>query len=216
MTSSPKNSKPKTKEEQEAEEFRRHIQEQIQKIWEKSLKDFYSRSLKWTVKGLDLNEHHDKDWDLVKQAYRETLSYFYKKQWIPPGAPIKLHRLARRDAIKMWKRYPHAALAVAGFAETAQSVSGDFEYRLHIAEDWRRLGFSVHEIVAHEMVHIEQTSRGDLEANGTRIRWKGVPSDSWYDIEYKKLPWEEEAFGRMYMIARQVNLLNGRDPAARL
>jgi hypothetical protein len=49
--------------------------------------------------------------------------------------------------------------------------------------------------IEHEMVHIDQMKRGDLDYNDTTVTWKGkkYPRASMKEGS-KKLPWEVEAY----------------------
>jgi hypothetical protein len=51
------------------------------------------------------------------------------------------------------------------------------------------------EIIAHEMVHIDQIKRGDLDYDNQNVYWKGkkIPRSSIKEGD-KGLPWEVEAW----------------------
>ena len=49
--------------------------------------------------------------------------------------------------------------------------------------------------ISHEMVHIDQMKRGDLDYTDTHVMWKGKEySRATMDEGNKKLPWEVEAY----------------------
>ena len=49
--------------------------------------------------------------------------------------------------------------------------------------------------ISHEMVHIDQIKRGDLNYTDTDVTWKGKKySRAAMDEGNKKLPWEMEAY----------------------
>ena len=51
------------------------------------------------------------------------------------------------------------------------------------------------EAIAHEMVHIDQMQRGDLNYDDDNVYWKGkVYPRSKMDEGAKNLPWEAEAY----------------------
>lgn len=47
--------------------------------------------------------------------------------------------------------------------------------------------------LAHEMVHVKQYLRGELDSSGNKYKWKGRNADGW---QYDNQPWEKEAYGR--------------------
>ena len=51
------------------------------------------------------------------------------------------------------------------------------------------------DIIAHEMVHIDQMKRGDLDYDNKNVYWKGkvIPRSSIKEGD-SALPWEEEAY----------------------
>ena len=51
------------------------------------------------------------------------------------------------------------------------------------------------EVIDHEMVHIDQMKRGDLDYNSTHVFWKGkyYPRSKMKEGD-KNLPWEKEAY----------------------
>ena len=50
-------------------------------------------------------------------------------------------------------------------------------------------------VIAHEMVHINQMKRGDLDYDDDNVYWKGKAySRSTMKEGSKKLPWEAEAY----------------------
>jgi len=51
------------------------------------------------------------------------------------------------------------------------------------------------EVIKHEMVHIDQMKRGDLDYDDNYVYWKGKKySRKKMDEGNKKLPWENEAY----------------------
>ena len=53
------------------------------------------------------------------------------------------------------------------------------------------------EVIAHEMVHIDQMKRGDLDYDNKNVYWKGkvIPRSSIKEGA-KNLPWEKEAYNK--------------------
>jgi hypothetical protein len=53
----------------------------------------------------------------------------------------------------------------------------------------------VHDVVAHEKIHLDQMKRGDLDYDDDNVYWKGKKY-SRADMEEgaKNLPWEAEAY----------------------
>ena len=53
----------------------------------------------------------------------------------------------------------------------------------------------VHDVIAHEKIHLEQMKRGDLDYDDDFVYWKGKKY-SRADMEEgaKNLPWENEAY----------------------
>ena len=50
-------------------------------------------------------------------------------------------------------------------------------------------------VIKHEMVHIDQMKRGDLDYDDDYVYWKGKKySRAKMDEGNKKLPWEDEAY----------------------
>ena len=51
------------------------------------------------------------------------------------------------------------------------------------------------EVIDHEMVHIDQMNRGDLDYDDDNVYWKGktYPRDEMEEGD-KQLPWEQEAW----------------------
>jgi len=50
-------------------------------------------------------------------------------------------------------------------------------------------------VVDHEMVHIDQMKRGDLEYDNSNVYWKGKKYSRASMVEgAKNLPWEKEAY----------------------
>lgn len=64
----------------------------------------------------------------------------------------------------------------------------EFEVEINKEQSLRRLL----ETVAHELVHVKQYARGELQE--THLAWKGQPVDP--NTNYWDLPWEIEAHGR--------------------
>ena len=53
------------------------------------------------------------------------------------------------------------------------------------------------EVIDHEMVHIDQMRRGDLDYNATHVFWKGkYYPRSEIKEGAKNLPWEKEAYNK--------------------
>jgi len=53
----------------------------------------------------------------------------------------------------------------------------------------------LNEVVKHEMVHIDQMKRGDLDYDDKNVYWKGkVNPRSKMNEGAKNLPWEDEAY----------------------
>lgn len=51
------------------------------------------------------------------------------------------------------------------------------------------------EVIKHELVHIDQMKRGDLNYDNNNVYWKGkVISRSKINEGNKNLPWEKEAY----------------------
>ena len=53
------------------------------------------------------------------------------------------------------------------------------------------------DVIAHEMVHIDQMKRGDLDYDDKNVYWKGriIPRSSIKEGD-KNLPWEKEAYNK--------------------
>jgi hypothetical protein len=53
------------------------------------------------------------------------------------------------------------------------------------------------DVIAHEMVHIDQMKRGDLDYDDKNVYWKGkvIPRSSIKEGA-KNLPWEKEAYNK--------------------
>ena len=53
------------------------------------------------------------------------------------------------------------------------------------------------DVIAHEMVHIDQMKRGDLDYDNKNVYWKGkvIPRSSIKEGA-KNLPWEKEAYNK--------------------
>ncbi len=55
----------------------------------------------------------------------------------------------------------------------------------------------IDKVVDHEMVHIDQFKRGDLDYDDKNVYWKGKTySRSKMQEGAKKLPWEKEAYDK--------------------
>jgi hypothetical protein len=53
------------------------------------------------------------------------------------------------------------------------------------------------EVIKHEMVHIDQIKRGDLNYDNKNVYWKGKTySRSKMNEGAKNLPWEKEAYNK--------------------
>jgi hypothetical protein len=53
------------------------------------------------------------------------------------------------------------------------------------------------EVIDHEMVHIDQMKRGDLDYDNNYVYWKGKKySRKTMDEGAKNLPWEAEAYNK--------------------
>ena len=53
----------------------------------------------------------------------------------------------------------------------------------------------VHDVVAHEKVHLDQMKRGDLDYDDENVYWKGKKySRASMKEGAKNLPWEKEAY----------------------
>ena len=55
----------------------------------------------------------------------------------------------------------------------------------------------IQEVIDHEMVHIDQMKRGDLDYDNKNVYWKGkvIPRSSIKEGA-KNLPWEKEAYNK--------------------
>ena len=54
---------------------------------------------------------------------------------------------------------------------------------------------SIQKVINHEMIHIDQFKRGDLDYDENNVYWKGVTySRSKMKEGAKNLPWEKEAY----------------------
>ena len=55
----------------------------------------------------------------------------------------------------------------------------------------------IQEVIDHEMVHIDQMRRGDLDYDNKNVYWKGkvIPRSSIKEGA-KNLPWEKEAYNK--------------------
>lgn len=63
------------------------------------------------------------------------------------------------------------------------------------------------EVLCHEMVHAEQYHEGRLEHTGRMYKWNGQLNSNrgtTYNA-YREQPWEQEAFARQAVLAKQVN-----------
>jgi len=53
------------------------------------------------------------------------------------------------------------------------------------------------EVVKHEMIHVDQIKRGDLDYDDNNVYWKGEKySRKSMDEGAKNLPWEKEAYDK--------------------
>jgi hypothetical protein len=63
------------------------------------------------------------------------------------------------------------------------------------------------EVIAHELIHIQQYNSGDLIYYDGKVWWKGEEFDL-SNIEYTKRPWEDDAFANQsQMISTIENIL---------
>ena len=55
----------------------------------------------------------------------------------------------------------------------------------------------IQEVINHEMIHIDQMRRGDLDYDNKNVYWKGkvIPRSSIKEGA-KNLPWEKEAYNK--------------------
>ena len=55
----------------------------------------------------------------------------------------------------------------------------------------------VQDVINHEMIHIDQMRRGDLDYDDKNVYWKGriIPRSSIKEGD-KNLPWEKEAYNK--------------------
>jgi len=64
-----------------------------------------------------------------------------------------------------------------------------------INKDVSPLELKKNKTISHEMVHIDQMKRGDLDYTDTHVMWKGKKySRATMDEGNHKLPWELEAY----------------------
>jgi len=64
-----------------------------------------------------------------------------------------------------------------------------------INKDVSPLELKKNKTISHEMVHIDQMKRGDLDYTDTHVMWKGKKySRATMEEGSKKLPWEIEAY----------------------
>ena len=53
----------------------------------------------------------------------------------------------------------------------------------------------VHDVIAHEKIHLDQMKRGDLDYDNENVYWKGKKySRASMEEGAKNLPWEKEAY----------------------
>tara|TARA_R100000935_G_scaffold15845_1_gene31685 strand:- start:834 stop:1142 length:309 start_codon:yes stop_codon:yes gene_type:complete len=53
----------------------------------------------------------------------------------------------------------------------------------------------VHDVIAHEKIHLDQMKRGDLDYDDENVYWKGKKySRASMEEGAKNLPWEKEAY----------------------
>ena len=88
-------------------------------------------------------------------------------------------------------------------------------YRITIKDQWNENiidldpRYSFHKIVvcmSHEIIHAIQAKRGDLKTVEDLYLWKDkiYLSQSKSLKEFKKLPWEKEAFSNQYKVAKEL------------
>lgn len=81
-------------------------------------------------------------------------------------------------------------------------LPGDHAYRMLI--DPTLKGKDLVNTISHEMAHLDQYERGDLnETPDRQLYWKGQKADT-FGKKYQDRPWEAEAYKRQYDIANQV------------
>lgn len=66
----------------------------------------------------------------------------------------------------------------------------------HCYTIYLREGTSIPTIICHELIHVDQMERGDLDYDLAKNEyyWQGILWDNPY-VAYDKRPWEQEAFG---------------------
>ena len=114
----------------------------------------------------------------------EDLAYYCLKKLMPRKKRIEID-------IKQIKDLP----AKQGAAATVVDTDDLFTYEMNIDKDMtlRKKLLSV----SHEMVHIKQFSRKELEHTDSiyKSKWKGKVYN-YHKIHYYDMPWEIEAYGR--------------------
>jgi len=69
-------------------------------------------------------------------------------------------------------------------------MEGDTNREFEIEVDKTLNEFDMAATIIHEMIHVKQYARRELQYKGNKTRWK----KKWYvDIDYEDQPWEKEA-----------------------
>lgn len=76
-------------------------------------------------------------------------------------------------------------------------------YYLFIGNEKR---FDAIQIIAHEIIHINQYNTKQLIFDGEMITWEGQPFGL-NDLEYNDRPWEKDAFDKQGDLTARINIL---------
>lgn len=76
-------------------------------------------------------------------------------------------------------------------------------YYLFIGDEDR---YDAIEIIAHEIIHINQYNTNQLIFDGQMITWEGQPFGL-SDLEYNDRPWEKDAFDKQRSLSDKINLI---------
>ena len=117
------------------------------------------------------------------EDYTEAAQFYAKKLGIPDDTII---------GIKL-----HENISVSGYCE--RHVESDIPvFLIGLETSVKESEKDPFSVLAHEMVHVKQYTRGELVDHGNYCSWKGVdyPEFENHSEEYFFSPWEIEAFGR--------------------
>lgn len=119
---------------------------------------------------------------LVKEA-----AAFYAKELGLKGVTINMRSV-----------FPEKRADIHGYVQKHLYPAKEKEYDMTIHLNHGKI--SILETVAHEMIHVAQWERGDLQDFGYRRLWKGEDHTL---TPYSKRPWEKEAFKKEVPLAKK-------------